>query len=129
MIDSSKTFPWSDNSRVRFLGDRFDSGTYADDPKVGVFTNEPPADIWMPERVFHRLRYLGLAYELHLLPLVHGTEDSICFNSLQAGVFAEELAFLGETVNDPVLAEYLNALVKMAEQAARSGSDIRFEMP
>ena len=111
------------------FADRFDSGTYADDPKVGVFTNEPPTDLWMPERVFHRLRYLGLAYELHLLPLVDGTEDSIYFNSLQAGVLAEELTFVGETVSDPVLVEYLIALVNMAEQAARSGSVIRFEMP
>ncbi len=53
--------------------DRLDPATYADDPVVGWFSGDPPAERWVPERLVDRLRALGSACELHLLPLLPGS--------------------------------------------------------
>ena len=98
--------------------DRLDSANYADDPDVGWFSSDPPAEAWVPERLVDRLRALGRAYELHLLPHLPGPE-ALSLNAVQVLTLIEEMDFLGERVNDPALTALIADLREVLGAAAR----------
>lgn len=83
--------------------DRFEAGTYVDDPPVGVFVQQDdPEAVWVPERLFARLACVARGYSLHLLPLLGGHEP-VTLNKQQVVNLLDELAFVAEVVPGDVL--------------------------
>lgn len=117
------------------LRDRLQAETYADDEPVHVFRPDqygPNEDgAWIPERIWHRLRALGSAYELHLLPLLDGTTDPVFLNPAQAEQFLDELRFVGELVDDPLVEAQVRALVSLAAERSHGASKdvLGFQFP
>ena len=114
------------------FGDRFDGTTYEHDPVVGIFHDSDlrPKELWLPERLFHRIVYVAEAYSLHILPLL-GSEDLHFLNHQQADVLLDELVFIRGVINDPLLEEHLSAFVDLVVIASRDhnwGAAIRVEM-
>ena len=72
-----------------------------------------------PESLFVRAQHLARAYELHLLPTleVYGKTE---LNGHQAGVLAEELAFIRDLVDDAALRPHLEAWISLALGCSRS---------
>jgi hypothetical protein len=54
--------------------DRLDVTTYAEDPIVAVYRDDPADGLDVPERVFWRLVHVAKGYSLHLLPLLGDTD-------------------------------------------------------
>src|SRR5688572_15890974 len=82
------TAPWDPWAMSGSFDDRFDQNTYAEDQPVRIFRPDRYGPIdddarSMPESLWHRLRLLGTAYGLHLLPLLDGTTDPVFLSSLQ----------------------------------------------
>lgn len=84
------------------FADRLETATYGDDPLVGWFSADPPAEVWVPERLVDRLRLLGAAYELHLLPLLPGCEP-IDLRRPQVTHLIEEIDWVAALTDDPAL--------------------------
>lgn len=104
--------------------DRLDPATYADDEPVHVFRCDQyganDGGLWMPERVWHRLRCLGLAYELHLLPLLDGTTDPVFLSANQ--VEQREFRFVGDLVNGPIVEAQVRAFIALTEERSDGAS-------
>lgn len=107
------------------FADRLRPERYEDDPLVGVFDYDysTPAEAWVPERVWRRLHALGLGYELHYLTLCGGGKEPMVFNPTQAYGLLDELGFVGELVNDPLLVTYLNAVTQVVAAGALGGQN------
>ncbi len=113
----------------RLNPDRFNEATYANDPKVGIFVGEPRKEIWIPERLFDRMRLIAAAYGLHILPLLDGTADILSLDYRQVAVLRDELTFIGELVPDPLMVNYLAPFMELAADAAWRGGVFRIERP
>lgn len=107
------------------FADRLESGTYGDDPLVGWFSADPPAEAWVPERLVERLRLLGAAYELHLLPLLPGGEP-IGLRGSQVTNLIEEIDWVAALADDPALRQVALDL-RPVLSAARSGDGLWIE--
>jgi hypothetical protein len=83
------------------FAERLDPASYSDDPGVGVYETDPDdADsLWISERLFGRLTLVGSAYELHMLPLLGGT-DPVRLNRARCEALLDEVAFVAERLND-----------------------------
>lgn len=112
------------------LADRFDAQTYADDEPVRVFRPDrygsDDEGVWIPERLWHRLRNIGAAYQLHLLPLLDGTEDPVFLNSVQVERLLQELRFVGSTVDDPLLRGLVSSLLALSGLETQGASKDSF---
>lgn len=106
--------------------DRFDRARYADDEPVHVFRCDQygPNDggLWVPERIWRRLRCLALAYELHLLPLLDGSTDPVFLNPIQVDQLVREFRFVGELVGDPIVESQVHALIALSEERSEGAS-------
>lgn len=106
--------------------DRFDPAKYADDEPVHVFRCDQyglnNSGLWVPERIWHRLRWLGLAYELHLLPLMDGSTDPVFLNQVQVEQLVLEFGFIGERVDDPVVESVVDALIRLSAERSEGAS-------
>jgi hypothetical protein len=107
--------------------DSFDHGTYADDQPVRLFRPDRygPLDDdarSMPETLWHRLRLLGAAYGLHLLPLLDGTTDPVMLNSLQCEQLLSELRFVGSLVDDPLVRAEVAAVIDLVNRPSQGAS-------
>lgn len=106
--------------------DRFDPATYAADEPVHVFRCDQygPNDggLWIAERVWHRFRWLGLAYDLHLLPLLDGATDPVFLNATQVAQLVREFRFVGEIVDDPIIESQVHALIALSEERSDGAS-------
>lgn len=86
---------------------RLDPETYSeDDEVVGVYEEDPSeADaLWVSGRLFTRLTAVARAYELHTLALLHAP-DALRLNRLQCQSVLDEIAFVAERLDDPLIAE------------------------
>lgn len=95
----------------RFV-DRLDPKTYqADDEVVGIYETDPNEHdaLWFSGRLFRRLTTIGIAYELHTLPLLEGSSD-LHLNQTQCSSLVDEVAFVAERVNDDVLVSLAQSL-------------------
>jgi len=98
------------------FADRLEAATYEnDDGMVGIFELSPsdPDAVWFSERLFWRLRNVAVAYELHTLPMLGGSEP-VELNRPMCQSLLDELAFVSDRLNDPlavgaarVIADYL----------------------
>ena len=106
--------------------DRFDQSRYADDEPVHVFRCDQyrtdDGGLWIPERIWYRFRWLGLAYELHLLPLLDGSTDPVFLNPVQVDQLLAEIRFVGNRVDDPLIEALVRSLIALAEQPSDGAS-------
>ena len=104
--------------------DRFDAARYQYDEPVGVFTSADDAQaVWVPERLFLRLADTARAYELHLLPLLGGTEP-IRLNTVQVQTLVDEFDFVAALLrDDPLVVEQVARLNRYLRRVAASDPD------
>jgi hypothetical protein len=107
--------------------DRFAAATYADDVLIRVFRADqygPIEDneLWMPERLWNRIRCIGQGYELHLTPLFDGSTDPVFLNGSQAAQLEQELVFIEGVVNDPVASSWIELLVTLLRMESQGAS-------
>lgn len=102
--------------------DRFDAATYAGDEPVGVFVSEDDPDaVWVPERLFERLSFVGRAYSLHLLPLLGGHEP-VTLQCAQIENLLDEVAFVATLLDaDPLVTEQAGRLDLYLRRVLSSG--------
>jgi hypothetical protein len=104
--------------------DRLNPSRYAQDEEVSIGTAEPGGEpIWalsIPERLFSRVQQIASAYELHLLPAID-YNDRVRLMASQVETLCRELAFVRERIADPLLAQHLETLTKLAESCLRAG--------
>ncbi len=93
------------------FSDRLDAASYTDDPEVGAYEVDPDEkdSLWISERLFGRLTQVASAYELHTLPLLGGM-DPVPLNRARCQELLEEVAFVAERLNDPLVAEVAHSL-------------------
>ena len=106
--------------------DRFDGSRYEGDAPVHVYRCDQygPNDegVWLPERIWDRLRWLGSAYELHLLPLLDGSTDPVFLNPVQVDQLVQELRFVGNVVDDQIVEAQVRAVIALSEQQSDGAS-------
>ncbi|MFN0090482.1 MAG: hypothetical protein ACKVWR_09495 [Acidimicrobiales bacterium] len=80
----------------------------------GPISTDPLTDqgLWVPERLWARLRLVAGAYELRLLPILDGTSDPVFLNAVQVSTLLEELRFIGQILSDPLVDPLVEALVR-----------------
>ena len=102
------------------LWSRFSADTYTNDPIVRVFQVEGvgvDAEFICPESLWRRLRFIGTAYGLHLLPLLDGSTDPVFLNAQQCENLITELYFVGTVADDGLLDTVLNGVERQAREA------------
>ncbi len=106
--------------------DRFDPARYADDEPVHLFRCDQygPHDggQWMPERIWHRLCLMALAYELHLMPLLNGSTNPVFLNPSQVDQLVRECRYVGELVSDPIVESQVQAVIALAGERSEGAS-------
>ena len=109
----------SDAKTSRFA-DRLRFETYAADPQIhfGIAASGRAPDAWLslPERLIARLTNLGTAYELHHVQMIDIYDDTT-LKSQQCEKLYLEISFLAGVVNDPALAQALEALARLIKPA------------
>lgn len=103
------------------FADRLDASTYqGDDDVVGVyeFDAADQDSLWLSGRLFRRLTDVAVAYELHTLPLLGGS-DPVRLDRVQCQSLLDELAFLAERLNDAVAWQTAQAITDYV--AVRTG--------
>lgn len=105
---------------------RFDQSRYADDEPVHVFRSDrygtDEDGLWVPERIWYRCHHLGRAYELHLLPLLDGSTDPVFLNPVQVDQLLDELRFVANHAEDPLIEALVRSLIQLAEQPSQGAS-------
>jgi hypothetical protein len=101
---------------TREFGDRFDAATYVNDEFVHVFRADqhaplPDSGVWVPERLWGRIRCIGLGYELHLTSVFDGSADPVFLTGPQVAQLDNELVFIADLVDDPLLSSWLELLL------------------
>jgi hypothetical protein len=110
--------------------DLFLASTYAEDEPIRIFIpgdrdRRVPdfiprdRDGWVPERLWGRLVALGLAYQLHLLPLLAATTEPQFLNAQQVSTLDDELQFLTRVARDELLAAVVDQLWAIIETRDR----------
>ncbi|MES2640675.1 MAG: hypothetical protein V4850_14365 [Myxococcota bacterium] len=119
------------------LSDRFDASRYSEDeeasfslrldPRAGRVV---PLDLLLSERLLHRLRHLGLAYEMPLLSRLPASGKWF-YPEEQIDPLSDEIAFVLRVVDDPLLTATLAELSRILQPRGRSrlGWQLRVEAP
>ena len=114
--------------------DLFLSSTYAEDEPIRIFIpgdrdRRVPdfiprdRDGWVPERLWGRLVALGLAYQLHLLPLLAATTEPQFLNAQQVSTLDDELQFLTRVARDELLAAVVDQFRTVLLDAQQRSTD------
>jgi len=103
--------------------DRLSPATYEDDVMTGVHDGDPRGGVWVPERLFLRLVHLADAYDLHVTSRL-GVGTVVLSRPL-ARSFLDEVAFVGERVDDPALLPWLQRIADYGEHVLRRRGDVR----
>jgi hypothetical protein len=100
--------------------DRLSVQRYRQDQPVELRLDDQPlgAGLQIPERLFRRLELLARAYELQVLTLVAGVDETE-LNTQQAASLVDELDFIGQVTADPLLQQVLPGLVRVARRCAQ----------
>ena len=105
------------------FGDRVSPATYEDDVTTGVHDGDPDGGVWVPERLFLRLVHLAEAYDLHVTSrLGMGT---VVLSRPLARSFLDEVAFVGERIDDPALLPWLQRIADYGGHVLRGRGDVR----
>jgi hypothetical protein len=121
--DARSVRPRKKGSPLTEFLDRLDASRYAHDEGVSIGTAEPGGEpnwtLSIPERLFSRAHQIASAYELHLLAAID-YNDRVRLVTSQVETLSLELAFVRERIVDPLLAQHLESLAKLAESCLRS---------
>jgi hypothetical protein len=123
--------------------DLFLSSTYAEDEPIRIFIPgdrdrrvpdfiPKDRDGWVPERLWGRLVALGLAYQLHLLPLLAATTEPQFLNAEQVSTLDDELQFLTRVARDELLAavvDQVRTVLLNAQQRSTEDDALGIEGP
>lgn len=101
---------------------RFDPNTYADDPLIGVALADGEDTVWVPDRLWARLCWLGSAYQLHHLPMLHEGRSAHRLNVQQAAILGDELQVLTQCITDEATLEQIQRLLPIVARASRPRS-------
>jgi|GEM_PF-5879972 len=105
---------------------RLSTERFVDDPPVHIYrcdrTGPATNDLWMPERIWHRLRMMGAAYEMRLLPLLDGSTDPIFLNEAQCTGLEAEVRFIAELVADPLVEDLVRKVLPLLDRASHGTS-------
>ena len=109
------------------FADRFDTARYVNEQPVRLFRPDrygPQDDeaVSVPEPLWHRIRLLGTAYNLHLLPVLDGTTDPVFLSDGQVEQLLDELRFVGTVVDDPLVDAEVRAILAIAQLATQGAS-------
>jgi len=104
--------------------DRLSHATYEDDVVTGVHDGDPDGGVWVPERLFLRLVQLAGAYDLHVTSRLGGM-DVVVLSRPLARSFLDEVAFIGERVDDPALLPWLQRIADYGEHVLRRRGDVQ----
>lgn len=113
--------------------DRFDPKKYEDEEPVAVGYGVPGAQEWgqdgeqeialVPSPIFARAQAIASGYDLHLMPLIDiyaRTE----LNRNQSVTLLNELRFVRQIANDPLLAEWLEKMEKNVLRVVQSAKEM-----
>lgn len=102
--------------------DRLDPGTYQDDEPIGVGPAHDPESyegwVWIPQRLFDRVRLIAAAYGLHVLPGVDMNDRNV-LRPEQVQTLLDEIEFIGTLTQDAALLEQLVRLRQIAQVVTR----------
>ncbi len=96
-IGHAVQMPQDDREPWTQYADRFDVALYSEDEAVRLWLTEGSGvddELIVPETIWHRLRLIGAAYSLHLLPLFDGSTDPVLLSGEQARTLAAEVDFV-----------------------------------
>ncbi len=104
------------------FADRFDARGYADDEPIGIGLSSEAVDdrLFVPTPIFDRLLAVGSAYRLHVLGARLQRGQLILLNAVQCEGLLDELAWIGEVLADPLVAELIPRIEHLAAACARS---------
>lgn len=107
------------------------SSTYATDDVLVSVRGVDGDEVWIPERLWVRLRSIGQGYELHMLGVLRGQVEATVLNEQQAAGLLDELDFVHTVVADPALLEQIEAVRPVVARAAqvRSSEALTIEEP
>src|SRR5438477_2646333 len=101
------------------FSDRFRSDSYAEDEPVAISANGQAHSV--PERLFTRLQQIAGAYELHLLPSIDIYTRTV-LDGERCEAFVDEVAFVAEVVNDPLLRPHVDQLIALGKSCLSRGN-------
>lgn len=105
--------------------DRFDTRSWKDDQPVRLWLVDGAGvddELLVPEKLWHRLSLMGMAYRLHLLPLFDGSTDPVFLSGEQCRGLIEEADFITVASNDGGLISIAELVIALAQRATR-GAD------
>ncbi|MBX3314504.1 MAG: hypothetical protein KF906_09310 [Actinobacteria bacterium] len=104
------------------------AGTYLDDPLIGWTSADGQAEAWVADRLVDRLRLLGAAYELHLVPLLPARDETVTLelNAAQVRNLRDEIEWLADLVSDAALVQVATTILPVLRTAER-GSGLRVD--
>lgn len=110
--------------------DRFDQSRYAGDEPVHLFRCDKYGTdgdgVWVPERIWDRCFHMGRAYELHLLAVLDGSTEPVFLSPLQVDQLLNEMRFIGDRADDPLVEELVRSLIELAEERSDGASKEMF---
>jgi hypothetical protein len=108
--------------------DRFNESTYDNSAPciIALFDKEVKEDNSMEifEGLVIRLKNIGIAYDLHILPLFDIYGD-VFLNQLQCENLLSELEFVERLTNDPLLHNHIVKIKKLATQCLHADGQLR----
>ncbi len=107
------------------FSNRFESDEQ-DDVLARVASLGTDAECWLPERILLRGWVIGRAYDLPLMSALEYGQDTT-LNVPQASRLADEIEFVIEVTNDPLLSRHLMAVYAVV--AGSRGNGVRVEWP
>lgn len=110
--------------------DRFESARFENDEPIELRAVSEPigSGQMVPEGIFARLVLAGRAYDLHVLGSVLTWGQVCTINSLQCESLLDELAFVAELLNDPLVAGAVAEIEGTVARCARSGRELTIDM-
>jgi hypothetical protein len=100
--------------------DRFEAPGVDGNPDL-IFIDGSPSDAQaVPSFVFRRLTAIGVAYKLHYLGSVLYYDEENHFDPTQVAGLIDELEFVGELVQDPLLRAALPDVIDTLTRYVRS---------
>lgn len=102
--------------------DRLDPQKYQNDEPVGAGPAHGPEScegwVWIPERLFDRVRLIAAGYGLHVLPGVDMNDRNV-LQPEQVQTLLDEIEFIGSLIQDAALLEQLEQLRQVAYAVTR----------
>lgn len=124
LVGHAVLMPQDDREPWTQYADRFDVASYSEDEPVRLWLiagSGADDELVVAETIWHRLRLVGAAYSLHLLPLLDGSTDPVLLGGEQARTLAAEVDFVSVASDDGGLIAVAELVFRIASRAIRGG--------